>query len=130
GPRHQPRGLCEARARDVLDRGLILLEGFTPAVIVQVIMRDREGAVAVFVRWPEPGQVLPQLVRRIGAEAAAQLYDAFIGDLIAGMPLSSFDGYLYALDNLHGFIDRYKGVHVRSQQGSNEGRRLRGCFEA
>lgn len=93
-------------------------------------MPGREGAVAVFVRWPEPGQVLPLLVRRIGAEAAAQLYDAFIGDLVAGMPLSSFDGYLYALDNLHGFLDRYKGVHVRSQQGPNEGRRLRGCFEA
>jgi glycosyltransferase A (GT-A) superfamily protein (DUF2064 family) len=91
-------------------------------------MRDREGAVAVFVRWPEPGQVLPQLIRRIGAEAAAQLYDAFIGDLIAGMPLQSFDGYLYALDRATDFRDRYKGVHIRAQHGSNEGRRLHGCF--
>jgi glycosyltransferase A (GT-A) superfamily protein (DUF2064 family) len=92
-------------------------------------MQGREGAVAVFVRWPEPGQVLPHLVRRLGAEASAQLYDAFIGDLVAGMPLSSFDGYLYALDNLCGFLDRYKGVHVRAQQGENEGRRLHACFE-
>ena len=92
-------------------------------------MQGREGAVAVFVRWPEPGQVLPHLVRRIGAEAAAQLYDAFIGDLVAGMPLSSFDGYLYALDNHYGFLDRYKGVHVRAQQGPNEGRRLHACFQ-
>jgi hypothetical protein len=91
-------------------------------------MQGREGAVAVFVRWPEPGQVLPSLVRRLGAEAAAQLYEAFIGDLIAGMPLSSFDGFLYALDNAYGFRDRYKGVHVRAQQGPNEGRRLRACF--
>jgi len=91
-------------------------------------MQGREGAVAVFVRWPEPGQVLPHLVRRIGAEAAAQLYDAFIGDLIAGMPLSSFDGYLYALDNVYQFRDRYKGVHIRAQQGSSEGRRLHACF--
>jgi glycosyltransferase A (GT-A) superfamily protein (DUF2064 family) len=92
-------------------------------------MQGREGAVAVFVRWPEPGQVLPSLVRRLGAEAAAQLYEAFIGDLIAGMPLSSFDGFLYALDNVYGFRDRYKGVHVRAQKGPNEGRRLRACFE-
>jgi glycosyltransferase A (GT-A) superfamily protein (DUF2064 family) len=92
-------------------------------------MVDREGAVAVFVRWPEPGQVLPHLVRRIGAEAAAQLYQAFIGDLVAGMPLSSFDGYLYALDNVFAFRDRYKSVHIRAQQGSSEGRRLQGCFQ-
>lgn len=91
-------------------------------------MRDREGAVAVFVRWPEPGQVLPQLVRRIGAEASAQLYDAFIGDLIAGMPLQSHPGYLYALDNVDAFRQRYKGVHIRAQEGPTEGRRLQNCF--
>jgi glycosyltransferase A (GT-A) superfamily protein (DUF2064 family) len=92
-------------------------------------MVDREGAVAVFVRWPEPGQVLPHLVRRIGAEASAQLYQAFIGDLVAGMPLSSYDGYLYALDNVYAFRERYKTVHIRAQQGSSEGRRLQGCFQ-
>ncbi len=92
-------------------------------------MQGREGAVAVFVRWPEPGQVMPQLIRRIGADAAAQLYEAFIGDLVAGMPLSSFDGFLYALDNVRGFRERYPSVHVRAQQGSNEGRRLHACFE-
>jgi uncharacterized protein len=92
-------------------------------------MHSREGAVAVFVRWPEPGQVLPALVRRLGAEASAQLYSAFIGDLIAGMPLSSFNGYLYALDHATDFRDRFKGVHVRAQQGTNEGRRLHACFQ-
>jgi glycosyltransferase A (GT-A) superfamily protein (DUF2064 family) len=92
-------------------------------------MQGREGAVAVFVRWPEPGQVLPNLVRRLGAEASAQLYNCFVGDLVAGMPLSDFDGFLYALDNVYAYRDRYKGVHVRAQQGSNEGRRLQGCFQ-
>jgi len=92
-------------------------------------MQGREGAVAVFVRWPEPGQVMPELVRRLGAEASAQLYEAFIGDLIAGMPLSSYQGYLYALDRVTDFRTRYKGVTVRAQQGANEGRRLRACFE-
>jgi len=91
-------------------------------------MHGRGGAVAVFVRWPEPGQVLPQLVRRIGADASAQLYDCFVGDLVAGLPLSSFDGFLYALDNVSAYRDRYKGVHIRSQMGSNEGRRLNNCF--
>src|SRR5579862_1240793 len=92
-------------------------------------MPAREGAVAVFVRWPEPGQVLPHLIRRLGAEASAQLYQAFIGDLVAGMPLSAYDGYLYALDNVYAFRDRYKNVHIRAQQGANEGRRLQGCFQ-
>lgn len=92
-------------------------------------MQGREGAVAVFVRWPEPGQVMPALVRRLGAEASAQLYEAFIGDLIAGMPLSSHAGYLYALDRLADFRDRYKGVNVRAQRGPSEGRRLLDCFE-
>ena len=91
-------------------------------------MSGREGAVAVFVRWPEPGQVLPNLVRRLGAEASAQLYGSFIGDLVAGMPLSDYDGFLYALDNVDATRDRYKSVHVRAQQGPNEGRRLQGCF--
>lgn len=71
---------------------------------------------------------MPSLIRRLGAEAAAQLYEAFIGDLIAGMPLSAFDGYLYALDHVRGFRDRYQGVQVRPQQGSSEGRRLHACF--
>lgn len=92
-------------------------------------MQGREGAVAVFVRWPEPGHVMPGLVRRLGAEASAQLYDAFIGDLIAGMQLTPYDSFLYALDNLHGFRERYKGVQVRAQQGTNEGRRLFACVE-
>lgn len=92
-------------------------------------MQGREGAVAVFVRWPDPGQVMPFLIRRLGAEVSAQLYEAFIGDLVAGMPLSSYHGFLYALDNVHGFRDRYKGVQVRAQQGANEGKRLLGCFE-
>jgi glycosyltransferase A (GT-A) superfamily protein (DUF2064 family) len=92
-------------------------------------MQGREGAVAVFVRWPEPGQVMPDLVRRLGAEASAQLYEAFIGDLIAGMPLSSYEGYLYALDRLSDFRNRYKSVNVRAQRGPNEGRRLLDCFE-
>jgi len=73
--------------------------------------------------------VMPELIRRLGAEASAQLYEAFIGDLIAGMPLSTFDGYLYALDHVSDFRARYKDVHVRAQEGPNEGRRLRACFE-
>ncbi|HZE95447.1 MAG TPA: DUF2064 domain-containing protein [Planctomycetota bacterium] len=73
--------------------------------------------------------MLPHLVRRLGAEAAAQLYDAFVGDLVAGMPLSAYDGFLYALDNVYAYRDRYKGVHIRAQRGSTEARRLHGCFQ-
>lgn len=92
-------------------------------------MPGREGAVAVMVRWPEPGQVMPHLIRRIGAEAAAQLYQAFIGDLVAGMPLTSFHACLYALDNVPGFKKLFPNMAVREQEGKSEGRRLRGCFE-
>ena len=92
-------------------------------------MQGREGAVAVFVRWPEPGQVMPALVRRVGAEASAQLYGAFIGDLVAGMQLTPYKAFLYALDHVPDFRDRFKGVQVRAQQGTNEGRRLLACFQ-
>jgi uncharacterized protein len=92
-------------------------------------MHSREGAVAVFVRWPEPGQVMPALVRRLGAEASAQLYGAFIGDLIAGMQLTPYKAFLYALDHVPDFRDRFKDVHVRAQQGNSEGRRLLACFQ-
>ncbi len=90
----------------------------------------REGsALAVLVRWPEPGRVMPALARRLGAEGAAQVYEAFIGDLVASMPLASFDGFLYALDNVDGFRARFPDVPARAQRGRSEGRRLHACFE-
>jgi hypothetical protein len=92
-------------------------------------MHGREGAVAVFVRWPEPGQVLPGLVPRVGGDAAAEVYSAFVGDLVASMPLASFDAFLYSADNAEGFRVRFPDVPVRAQRGRGEGRRLHACFE-
>jgi hypothetical protein len=92
-------------------------------------MHGREGAVSVFVCWPEPGRAFPSLIRRIGADAAAELYEAFIGDLVAGFPVTGVDGYLYAADQAESFRARYPGVAVRSQSGRNTGRRLHACFE-
>jgi len=92
-------------------------------------MRSEGGAVGILVRWPEPGQVMPQLAPRLGPEAAAQVYEAFVGDLVAGLPLATFDPFLYAADNAEGFRDRFPHVPVRPQMGRNEGRRLHYCFE-
>jgi hypothetical protein len=93
-------------------------------------MDDRGGnALAILCRWPEPGQVMPRLAPRVGPEAAAQVYEAFVGDLVAAMPLAAFDGYLYALDNVEGFQARFPGLPARSQRGRSEGRRLHACFE-
>jgi len=86
-------------------------------------------ALAVFVRWPEPGQVLPGIVRRLGAEGAAQVYEAFIGDIVAGLPLAPCTASLYALDNEEAFRESFPGVTVRRQQGRTEGKRLHACFE-
>ncbi len=93
-------------------------------------MIHSEGrALAVLVRWPEPGQVMPALSARLGAEAAAQVYEAFIGDLVAGLPLASCSPVLYALDNASGFRHRFPDVPVRMQKGRSEGQRLHACFE-
>ena len=92
-------------------------------------MQGREGAVTVFVCWPEPGRVFPSLIRRIGAEASAELYEAFIGDLVAGFPVTGVDGYLYAADQPESFREKFPDVAVRRQTGRNQGRRLFACFD-
>ncbi len=90
-------------------------------------MRRREGGVlSVFVRWPEPGSVLPRLIRRIGADAAAQLYEAILDDLVAGLPSRSF---LYVRDHAADFRARFPGRIVRPQRGDTEGARLLACFQ-
>ena len=86
-------------------------------------------ALAVLVRWPEPGQVMPVLARRVGAEAAAQIYEAFVGDLVAGLPLAPCRSSLYCLDNPEGFRDRFPDVAVRLLSGRSEGQRIHACFK-
>lgn len=94
-------------------------------------MRSERGALAVFVRWPEPGRIFPELTAGIGADAAAQVYEAFIGDLVAGLcrPSLGFDTYLYAADAVGEFRARFPTAAVRPQEGRGEGRRYLACFE-
>ncbi len=94
-------------------------------------MRSERGALAIFVRWPEPGGILPGLTAGIGADAAAQVYEAFIGDLVAGLcrPSLGFDAVLYAADRVEEFRKRFPGVPVRVQKGRGAGRRFHACFE-
>ena len=88
-----------------------------------------ERGLAIFVRHPEPGRVLPALVPRLGAEAAAEVYEAFVGDLVAAVPMAAYDTYLYCADGLDHYRSRYPEMPVRGQTGRNEGRRLHACFE-
>ena len=92
-------------------------------------MGSGERGLAVFVRWPEPGRVMPRLAPRLGCEASAQVYEAFIGDLVAAMPLADFAPHLYCAEEAARFRDLYPGVRVRAQRGRTEGRRLHACFE-
>ena len=92
-------------------------------------MHVGERGLGVLVRWPEPGGVLPQLSSRLGGEAAAQVYEAFIGDLVAAMPLGSFDSRLYCLDHEDAFRRTFPGVTVRPQPGRFQGRRYHAVFE-
>ena len=75
-------------------------------------MHSGERGLGVLVRWPEPGGVLPRLTSQLGSEAAAQVYEAFIGDLVAAMPLGSFDSRLYCLDHEDAFRKTFPGVIV------------------
>jgi glycosyltransferase A (GT-A) superfamily protein (DUF2064 family) len=94
-------------------------------------MRSERGALAIFARWPEPGRILPALTTGIGADAAAQVYEAFVGDLVAGLcrPSLGFDAFLYAADRPDAFRGRFPTAPVRPQQGRGEGRRYHACFE-
>lgn len=92
-------------------------------------MRSGGGALAIFVRWPEPGGVMPGLVPRLGAEGAAQVYEAFLGDLVASLPLSPVEAGLWTADRTEAFRGRFPEVPVRRQAGRSEGRRLHACFE-
>lgn len=92
------------------------------------------GALAVFARWPEPGRVMPHLAARLGAEAAAEVYESFIADLVSPLAAAPFRTFLYAADHVDAFRSRlphwgFPEVAVRPQQGRGEGRRLHACFE-
>ncbi len=94
-------------------------------------MRSEREALAVFARWPEPGLVMPGLTAAAGADAAAQVYEAFVGDIVAGLfrPSLGFDAFLYAADRVDDFRARFPWAAVRPQRGRGEGRRYHACFE-
>jgi glycosyltransferase A (GT-A) superfamily protein (DUF2064 family) len=92
-------------------------------------MHTRERGLAVLARWPEPGRVLPRLTARLGLEAAAEVYEAFLGDLATALPRGAFDTRLYCLDEEDAFRGLFPGLTVRPQRGRFEGRRLHACFK-
>lgn len=92
-------------------------------------MRKERGALALFVDEPDPGRTLSSLIPRLGADAAAQLYEAILDDLVLRLCDGPFDLFLYAAENPHYFRARYLEMEVRLQRGRGEGRRLHACFE-
>ncbi len=92
-------------------------------------MRKERGALALFVDEPDPGRTLPLLIPRLGADAAAQLYEAILDDLVLRLCDGPFDVVLYAAGDPNVFRARYPDAEVRLQRGRGEGRRLHACFE-
>jgi rSAM/selenodomain-associated transferase 1 len=86
------------------------------------------GALAVLARWPEPGQVLPGLGRQIGPEAAAQIYESFLEDLVATLGSCPVEASLFVNAHEDLFRARFPSLAVRRQQGRGERERLRTCF--
>lgn len=92
-------------------------------------MHIGERGLAVRARWPDPGLVLPRLAARLGAEAAAEVYQSFLEDLVAAMPRADCQSRLYCLDQADAFRAAFPGVAVRPQRGRFESRRILACFE-
>ena len=55
---------------------------------------------------------MPRLAPRLGFEASAQVYEAFIGDLVAAMPLGDFAPQLYCSEEADSFRALYPGVEL------------------
>lgn len=86
-------------------------------------MQRERGGAAVLISWPDPGRALPQLIRRLGAEAAAQVAEAMNDDLVESLLRAHVDVILYAADRVPEFRQRYAHCAVRRQAG------LSLCFE-
>lgn len=95
------------------------------------IVASRDTLV-VFVRYPAPGRVKTRLAARIGDEAAARIYDAFVRDLVGRFSGCRFDVRWDVAPPDSGFADRF-GVspeRCRLQSGADLGARMLDAFRA
>ena len=59
-------------------------------------MENRNAAIIVFVKYPEPGRVKTRLAKDIGEQAAADIYTQFVAETLAKIDkLQSADKYLF-----------------------------------
>lgn len=87
----------------------------------------------VFGKVPEPGRVKTRLEPALGAEGAAELYDAFLEDTVALSREVPAERELWLAAGPDGGWDpdrRFPGVPLRRQPEGGLGDRLRGAFAA
>lgn len=80
----------------------------------------------VFGKRPVPGRAKTRLAPALGAEGAAELYQAFLDDVVrAARSVPEAEVELWIPDPRPGELaDRYAGVRLRRQSGSDLGLRL------
>lgn len=89
-----------------------------------------ERAVAVFAKRPLPGKVKTRLAKSVGAEAAADLYWAFVRDLWSGLEAwAGAELFLFTDGDWAGFEGLAKAERRRHQAGGHLGRRMYECFQ-
>jgi uncharacterized protein len=94
--------------------------------------RDASSVLVVFARRPTPGEVKTRLAVAIGAERAADLYAAFIRDLVVRLRDAPFAVRWSIAPPLADFASRF-GIapeECREQEGTDLGARMLGTFVA
>ena len=84
--------------------------------------RRAGAALAIFARAPQPGRVKTRLAAEIGARSAADLYAAFLQDLLAAHRNGPTDLVLYT--DPADCTDLFPGLNTASQIGGDLGERL------
>jgi len=99
-------------------------------------VKKETTAVAVFLKYPEPGKVKTRLAAELGNEPAANLYREMVRQIRAGLlsrlPKESFTVYFFcdpfqSLSTYRSWLgDEFP---LRLQLGTDLGERLKGAFE-
>ncbi len=91
---------------------------------------DTRDRLVVFARYPTPGRVKTRLAARLGDEAAARLYDAFVRDLVGRFSGAAVEVRWAVAPPDPGFAERY-GLPAEAcfeQEGDDLGARMRDAF--
>jgi rSAM/selenodomain-associated transferase 1 len=87
--------------------------------------------ILVFVKYPEPGRVKTRLTAWIGADAAAELYRAFVADVLATVKTLGFPFQIcFYPEDKRALMLQWLGeeYHYVPQRGKNLGERMKYGF--